>query len=139
MTRPARTAGSRTPRAPGYVAPMTAVAERMRAAGWVWHDKAGYRGATPGDGYGHVLFNAASIGRPLIGHASHYAGQMGEGLWIDGETCIDLDRHSPEDALRRIRTIGPREHEDMGAAIRGRFDTLVDFDAEAEAIRAALA
>ena len=117
-----------------YLAPMSEVAARMRASGWVWHDK------RIGDGYGHVLFTAAAMGRPLIGHASHYQGLLGERLWEDGVTCIDLDRHEPADALRTWRAVvdDPDRYAGMSAAIRDRFDELVDFDAEADAIRAVL-
>lgn len=122
-------------RGTGYLAPMAAVADRMRRSGWVWHDK------RIGDGYGHVLFNAAAMGRPLIGHASHYRGLLGEGLWEDLRTCIDLDRHDPVQALRLVRAISadPDWHDEMGAAIRERFERRVDFDAEAARIREVLA
>lgn len=121
-------------RDPGYLAPMTAVADRIRESGWVWHDK------RIGDGYGHVLFTAAAMGRPLIGHASHYQGLLGEVLWEDGVTCIDLDRHDATEALRLWQVISdnPERHGEMCGAIRERFDQLVDFDVEAEAIRTSL-
>lgn len=121
-------------RGPGYVAPMARVAEEMRTSGWVWHDK------IIGDGYGHVLFTAAAMGRPLVGHARHYRGLLGERLWDDLVTCVDLDKHDEKEAARLIRAINrdPGWHAELGANIRARFDELVDFDAEAEAIRAAL-
>lgn len=124
-----------SPRDPGYLAPMRSVASRMQATGWVWHDK------RIGDGYGHVLFNAAAVGRPLIGHASHYRGLLGERLWEDMRTCIDLDRHDEREALRLWRAISadPEWHADLSANIRARFEELVDFDAEAQRIKAVLA
>lgn len=126
---------SASPRDPGYLAPMSAVAEQLRRTGWVWHDK------RVGDGYGHVLFTAAAVGRPLIGHASHYRGLMGEPLWQDLKTCIDLDQHAAEDALGLIRSISadPDRHDELAANMRATFAELVDFDAEAARIRAALA
>lgn len=122
-------------RDPGYLAPMSVVADRIRSSGWVWHDK------RIGDGYGHVLFTAAAMGRPVIGHASHYHGLLGEPLWEDLRTCIDLDRHDADEALGLWRAISddPDRHGEMCSAIRARFDELVDWDAEAESIRAALA
>lgn len=121
--------------AAGYLSPASAIAERMRQSGWIWHDK------RIGDGYGHIIHNAAAMGRPLIGHASHFAGQMGAPLWRDLETCIDLDRHPPERALRLFRAISadPDWHASISAEILATFDRLVDFAAEAERIRAALA
>lgn len=126
--------GGTAPGEPGYLAPMTRVADTLRATGWVWHDK------RIGDGYGHVLYTAASMGRPLIGHASHYAGLLGAPLWQDMSTCIDLDRHEPEEALRLLRAIAadPAWYRDLTERTAEAFLQLVDFDAEAEAIREAL-
>jgi hypothetical protein len=127
--------GGADPRDRHYLAPMTKVADRIRNAGWIWHDK------KIGDGYGHVLHNAAAMGRPLIGHASHYSGQLGEPFWRDLETCIDLDRHPPERALRLFRAINadPDWHRAISDELVATFDRLIDFDAEAERIHAALA
>jgi hypothetical protein len=104
----------------------------MAGVGWGWHDKA------QGDGFGHVIHTWAAVGRPLIGHASHYRGKMGERFWRDGETCIDLDRHSVAEAVETIRSITPGRHAEMCAAIRAEFDG-IDYEGEAEQIRALLA
>jgi hypothetical protein len=126
--------GGEDPRSTRYLAPMSLVAEIMRSSGWIWHDK------RIGDGYGHVLHNAAAMGRPLIGHASHYKGLVGEPFWKDLRTCIDLDIHKPDEALRLVKAIAaqPDWHQEMSANIAAVFDATVDFDAEAQAIRAAL-
>jgi hypothetical protein len=110
----------------GNVKPTSSVATAMRSCGWIWHDK------VTGDGFGHVIHNAAAVGRPLIGHAGHYAGKMAEGLWEDGVTCIDLDRHTVAEAVRLMDEWDVTE---MGHNIRARFDALVDYDSEAEMIR----
>jgi hypothetical protein len=80
------------------------------------------------------------MGRPLIGHASHYKGMLAEPFWRDLETCVDLDRHDPKEALRLIWAISndPDWHGEMGANIQATFDELVDFDAEADRIRSVL-
>jgi hypothetical protein len=126
--------GGQDPNARDYLAPMSKVAERIRESGWVWHDK------KVGDGFGHTLHNAAAMGRPIIGHASHYRGMLGEPFWDDLKTCIDLDKHEPREALRLIRAISgdPDWHGEMSANIADRFDQLVDFDAEAARIRTLL-
>ena len=120
--------------AKGYLTPMSKVAERIAASGWIWHDK------RIGDGYGHVLHNAAAMGRPLIGHGSHYRGMLGEPFWQDMKTCIDLDLHPPKEALRLLHAISsdPDWYADMSRGIADVFDETVDFPAEAEAIRALL-
>jgi hypothetical protein len=67
---------------------------RMVVNDFGWQDK------ISGDGFGYVIHYWASVGRPLIGHASHYRGQVAEDLWEDGVTAIDLDRHSPAETAR---------------------------------------
>jgi hypothetical protein len=127
--------GGKSPRDPAYLAPMSKVAGRMREAGWIWADK------RIGDGYGFVLHQAMAMGRPLIGHASHYAGMLAEPLWRDLDTCIDLDRHSETDVLRLWRAIGadPEWLADLSARTAATFEESVDWDTEAETIRVALA
>jgi hypothetical protein len=129
------TVGGADPRAASYLAPMSLVADLVRSSGWVWHDK------RIGDGYGHVLHTAIAMGRPVIGHASHYRGQLGEPLWRDLDTCIDLDRHSEADALRLFRAItaDPDWYRDVSERTANRFREVVDFDAEADEIRKLLA
>lgn len=115
----------------GIIKPIAKIAERMADCGWGWHDK------VTGDGFGHVINYWAALGRPLIGHASHYAGQRSEGLWVDGETCIDLGQRGLNDSLAMVREISadPERHAAMGRAIRARFDAIWDFAADAEKVR----
>jgi hypothetical protein len=115
----------------GIVKPNTALVDLMAGVGWGWHDKA------QGDGFGHVLHTWAAVGRPLVGHASHYAGKMGARFWRDGVTAIDLDQHSVAEAVEMIRSMCPCRHADMSRAIRAEFEA-IDYDAETEAIRALL-
>ncbi len=116
----------------GNLKPTAAVAAAMRSYGWAWHDK------ITGDGFGHVIHNWAAIGRPLIGHASHYAGKLAEPFWQDGLTAIDLDRHTLAEACDLIRSTSPRQHREMCEAMRATFDATVDFEADAEAVRTLL-
>jgi hypothetical protein len=113
----------------GNVKPTKDVGTLMRSYGWAWHDK------VTGDGMGHVIHNWAAVGRPLIGHAGHYAGQMAAPLWEDGVTCIDLDQHSISELPELM---AKADNVEMGRAIRDRFDELVDFDQEAAMIRSLL-
>ena len=114
----------------GNVKPIDAIAGEMRRCGWAWHDK------EHGDGFGHVIHYWAAIGRPLVGHASHYRGKRAAGLWEDGVTCIDLDRHPIEEALAIMAEISsdPYRHNDMSVAIRQRFDEECDWDRDAAAV-----
>jgi len=117
------------------VASIRHIADLMIRSGWGWHDK------PHGDGFGHVLHGWAATGRPLIGHGSHYRGKMGAVFWRDLETCIDLDRHSEGEAVELIRAItaDTARHRDMCRAIRAVYDSVVDYEGEAEQIRGLLA
>ena len=116
----------------GNLKPTSAIADAMRSYGWAWHDK------ITGDGFGHVIHNWAAVGRPLIGHASHYAGKLAEPFWQDGVTAIDLDRHSVREAAEIIRSTTPEKHQEMCEAMRATFDATVDFADDAERILALL-
>ena len=102
----------------------------MAGSAFGWHDK------EQGDGFGHVIHQWAAVGRPLIGHASHYRGRMAESLWQDGVTCIDLDRHSPAETASLIGSISrdTKRHRAMCEAIRAEFDK-IDWAGETERIR----
>ena len=102
----------------GLLKPVAAIAEEMSRAGWAYHDK------PTGDGFGHILANWAAVGRPLIGHASFYQGQWGAPLWVDQETCIDLDRHPIEEVAEMILDTTARSHEWMCQNIRARFEEM---------------
>ena len=110
----------------GNIKPTRDVGTLMRSYGWGWHDK------VTGDGFGHVLFNWAAVGRPVIGHASHYRGKLGEVFWRDLETCIDLDKHSVAELPTLMESL---DQGAMSHAIREAFDENVDYEREAELIR----
>jgi hypothetical protein len=111
----------------GVVKPYERMVQNMADADFGWHDKA------QGDGFGHVIHSWAAVGRPLIGHASHYRGKMAEPFWRDLETCIDLDRHSIPETVEIVRSMTPEQHREMCRAIREVFDR-VDYAAEARSI-----
>jgi len=118
----------------GNLKPIGNIANAVRSAGWGWHDK------THGDGFGHVIHYFAAAGRPLIGHRGHYVGKRAEGLWEDGVTCIDLDRHPIEEALDLVREISadPERHNAMGRAIRDRFEAECNWEQDADNVGALL-
>lgn len=113
----------------GIVSPQTRVADAMADAGWAYHDK------PTGDGFGHVLWGWAAIGRPLIGHASHYAGKPGGVLWRDLVTCIDLDRRTVEEAAALIRRVSAEDHLWMCRNVHELYMEHHDPDRDAEGIR----
>jgi hypothetical protein len=113
----------------GNLHPVEAIADTMAVSAFGLHLK------PTGDGFGHVLHNWAAVGRPLIGRASYYRGQLGERFWQDGVTCIDLDQRSPDENAALIRAVwaDKERYRAMCEAIRHEFET-IDWDAEAEAV-----
>lgn len=118
----------------GWTEPTSRLGELMRQTAFAWHDK------QTGDGFGHSIHGWAAIGRPLIGHASYYRGQLAEDLWEDGTTCIDLDRHSIPEAVSIMEEIAldPARHEAMCQAIASRVRARVNFAADAQRVSEAL-
>jgi len=113
----------------GNLHPVEAIADAMAASAFGLHLK------PTGDGFGHVLHGWAAVGRPLIGKASYYRGQLGERFWQDGVTCIDLDQRTPDENAALIRDVwaDPDRYAAMCAAIRAEFDR-IDWEAEGDAL-----
>jgi hypothetical protein len=120
--------------AAGNVSTTRGVASEMRASDVIWHTKEW------SDGYGHVIHNAFATGRPVFGIEPYYADKLAGPLWVDGVTSIDISRRSPDEVLgilRRLRE-DPEEHLRMSEAASARFREIVDFDAEADQVKALL-
>ena len=97
---------------------------QMRESAFGWHIK-------PADGYGAVIHNWFACGRPIITKGSYYAGKTGGLLLEDDKTCIDLDKHTFEGSLERIRYWSqPDHHMEMCQNAYDRFKEIVDFDKE---------
>jgi hypothetical protein len=121
--------------AAGNISVCSQVSDAMQASDIAWHAKAW------SDGFGHVIHNWFAIGRPVFGIQSYYANQLAGPLWIDGVTSIDIEHRTREEVVRELRRLRDDEdaHLRMSEAAAARFRAIVDFDAEAEAIRAMLA
>lgn len=109
----------------GAIGPAAVLADKMREADFIFHVKAG------GDGYGHVLHNAAAVGRPLIVKRSYYHNTLGERLLIPNETCIDIDGMSHHEILAAIEYWSQSaNYAAMHENIMRNFRKNVDFDTE---------
>lgn len=107
------------------------LAAKMREGMFGWHVKAG------GDGFGHVLFNLAASGKPIITKKSYYAGTLGEKLMIDGETCINIDNMPANEIKAAIEWFAePKNYRQMCENVYANFREQVDFDADFEKIKA---
>lgn len=120
--------------AAGDVSPVVEVAERMRGARIGWHSKAW------SDGFGHVIHDWFAIGRPVLGWQRYYADKVAAPLWLEGITSFDMERpeHEVLAIMRRLRD-DDDYHRTISENAARRFREVVDFDAEAETIRALLA
>jgi glycosyltransferase involved in cell wall biosynthesis len=118
----------------GFIEPASKIGDMMRLCDYGWQDK------VTGDGFGYVIHKWASVGRPLIGHASHYRGQVAADLWEDGVTALDLDRHSPETVAQLMEDIvsDPDRHAEMCFNIAQRVRERIDFEADAQRVADAL-
>jgi hypothetical protein len=114
----------------GVVHPVTRIPDVINEHGFLWHNKPG------GEGYGYNMHQALAMGRPIICHRSLYRGNAIEKLLVDGVSCFDLDNTS--DPLT-ILNWAVNDWFQRYADTIGIFRKYVDFDAEAEEIKAFLA
>lgn len=91
------------------------VAEAMQDCVAIWHCK-------DADGYGFAVHEAFASGRAVIGHARHYSGKLAGNLFVDGY----VEPESYEAALQSPKA--------LGMAARHVFESVVDFDAEAQIV-----
>lgn len=98
-----------------------ALADKMREATFILHIKPG------GDGYGHILHNAYSVGRPVITRRADYEGQLGGNLIKPGTYVEYTD-------TEHYHFIDPVYARAMGEGARKSFEEEVDFDREAKEV-----
>lgn len=114
----------------GSISGSANLARAMQSAQFIWHVKPG------GDGYGHVLFNAAACGKPLIVKKSYYVGKFGEDLMVDGETCINIDGMPATEIKAAIEFYSePKRYAQICRNIYTKFKECVDFNAEEVKLR----
>lgn len=118
----------------GNVVTSKELASQMRSAGVGLHLK------TWSDGYGHVIHNLFAVGKPVVATASYYRDKLAAPLFVEGETSFDVQRHSHQETVDFIRRLVSDDelHQRMSENAARRFREVVDFDAEAEDIRAML-
>lgn len=92
----------------------------------------GYHVKPGGDGFGHIIHNWFACGRPMIVSGNDYRDKLAGKLLIDGETCIDIDRHSFSDILALVRECS---HERMSENAYRKFKEIVDYGEEERKIR----
>ena len=86
---------------------------------------------------GHIIDNAFAVGRRGIGAHAYYQDKLAGDLWVEGETAFDLARlDAPElhALLMRLRD-DDDYHRTISENAARRFREVVDWDAEAQAVR----
>lgn len=107
------------------------VADSMRESQFVFHVKSG------GDGFGHVLYGAYAVGRPVILRSSMIKPTLGNEL-LQAGNHIDLDRLGKiEHAVMEMGrlTANTEELMEMGMRAGQRFREVVDYPDEAQRIK----
>jgi hypothetical protein len=112
-----------------------AVAAAMRSVDVAWHTKEW------SDGYGHVIHNWFASGRPVVGREFYYTDKLAGALWRDGVTSIDIGSRTVDEVRAVLRRFREDEEYHLGFCERAaaRFAEVVNFDEEAEIIRAMFA
>lgn len=114
----------------GGISGVKNIADKMREAKFGIHLK------NFGDGYGHVLFNFAAVGRPVIIKEQYYLGKLGGELIKDGETCITIDGLSIPQIIEKINYYNESSrYMKLCKNTYENFIKHVDFDKEAEQLK----
>ena len=108
----------------GVINEQKELAKLMRESKYALHLK------NQGDGWGHVIFNFFSCGKPVIYRASQYKNRLASKLLIHRETGIDLDQVGITGAVNIIRNQSLSEYSKMCTNITSLFKKYVDFDKE---------
>lgn len=115
----------------GNITTLEQLAEAMSESRFIFHCKTG------GDGFGHVLWNAAFCGVPLITRMADYRGKLGETIMSD-MTSIFVDNKSPDMIVREIADKNSRAMA-MGWNIYDVAKDECNFEEDAEDVREWLA
>lgn len=106
------------------------LADKMRQSKFIWHTKFG------GDGYGHIIHNAAAVGTPLVVKKEYYRGKLADALLEDGVTCVTIDGLSPAEVANKIEAYSePDKYQKLCENTYARFKQVVDFDREEQELR----
>jgi hypothetical protein len=110
------------------------VARGMRDTRTAWHAK------WWSDGYGHVVHNLAAVGRPKVGPLGYYEDKLAGPLHVDGVTSWDTNHRTNAEVVDILRKLRDDDdfHEQTCEAVRARFDEVVNFDEDAENVKALL-
>ncbi len=109
-----------------FIQTIKELSEKMGEADFIFHKK------KFGDGFGHLLYSSAFIGRSLLIDFKDYSDKLGGELLIDGITAIDISSRTTAQNVELIRKSNPKQ---MGLNIAKHVRELVDYGKEATEVR----
>ena len=106
----------------------TAMSNAMLNCDFVWHVK------STGDGYGFIVHEAISAGRPVLVSRNRYKGLTAEKMFEDGKTCINVDGKSAKQIALDLKSM----YKNMAyhrECCKDKFNSIVDFSVEGENVK----
>jgi len=89
-----------------------------------------------GEGFGHVIHNSYSVGRPAIAMMEFYKGKLASRFLIDDFSAILLDDKDWSSLVEKIRYWSePEKHLEMCKNARSLFEKYVNFDEDEKKFR----
>lgn len=88
-----------------------------------------------GDGFGHVIYSWAFMGRPIITNFADYRDKLAGELLIDGSTAINTENRTPKEIAEIIRNIDKDRYKKMCASMYIATQYKVGYEKEAQQIR----
>jgi hypothetical protein len=89
-----------------------------------------------GEGFGHVIHNCYSVGRPAIAMMEFYEGKLASRFLIDDFSAILIDDKDWPTLVSKIRYWSePEKHLEMCRNARGLFEKYVNFDEDEKKFR----
>lgn len=108
--------------------PVDDTAAALKQTGVLWHVKRG------GGGSEYNPHHSFACGRPVVIKSGQIQGQIAGRLFQDGLTVVDLDARAIHDAAIMLEDVA-LNHEVWRERVKRRFDMVVNFDKEEQAIR----
>ncbi len=114
----------------GNIAGLQSLGNAIRDSGFIFQIK------HAGEGFGHVIHDSYSCGRPAIVLFDLYKGKLASKFLVDEYSAIFVDDCSPEGAIEKIRHWAePERHKQMCKNAHDLFEANVDFDKDERKFR----
>jgi glycosyltransferase involved in cell wall biosynthesis len=113
----------------GHIETKIEYVNAMKKSSFIWQLK-GY------EGYGHIVYNASALGKPIITRESDFKDFLWRELIEDGKTAIVINPKNEKETVDKIRYYAqPEEYRKMSQNAYNRFKQCVNFEKEAEQVK----